>query len=215
MFLLDLCMNVKNAYDSWSAQYDTNQNKTRDLEAAALKLTLLDISFENCLEIGCGTGKNTTWLMTRAKHITAVDFSQEMLAKAKLKITTEHVDFKQADILQDWGFADRRYDLVTFSLILEHIENLDEIFKKAIKIMDAGAYIYIGELHSFKQYSGAKARFETSEGQEIVTCFTHHISEFTQLAKKYGFAIADLNEYFDDDQNTTLPRILTLLLKKN
>lgn len=29
-------MNVKDAYNSWSEIYDTNENKTRDLEAKAL-----------------------------------------------------------------------------------------------------------------------------------------------------------------------------------
>jgi hypothetical protein len=30
-------MDISNAYNSWSSQYDTNENKTRDLEALALK----------------------------------------------------------------------------------------------------------------------------------------------------------------------------------
>ena len=98
-------MNVKQAYDSWSQQYDSNINKTRDLEALALKKTLPDIQFETCLEIGCGTGKNTAWLFTKATSITAVDLSDEMLAKAKEKIKSSKVNFIQADILQDWNFA--------------------------------------------------------------------------------------------------------------
>lgn len=52
-------MNVQQAYNIWADQYDTNQNKTRDLEGIALREILQDIHFENCLEIGCGTGKNT------------------------------------------------------------------------------------------------------------------------------------------------------------
>ncbi|MGY0037203.1 class I SAM-dependent DNA methyltransferase [Pedobacter sp. NJ-S-72] len=207
-------MSIRKAYDSWSEQYDTNLNKTRDLEAEVLKTALAGISFERCLEIGCGTGKNTAWLLTRAKHITAVDFSEQMLAKAKVKVTAAAVDFIQADITEEWFFIKGNYDLVSFSLVLEHIENLDDIFRKSVKVMDAGAHIYIGELHPFKQYSGGKARFETEAGQEVVTCYNHHVSEFTQLAKKYGFEIVDINEYFDNDQKIIIPRILTLLLKK-
>ncbi|PKP28806.1 MAG: SAM-dependent methyltransferase, partial [Bacteroidetes bacterium HGW-Bacteroidetes-18] len=75
-------------------------------------------------------------------------------------------------------------------------------------------YVYIGELHPFKQYSGTKARFETEEGLQIVHCFNHHISDFTNAAKNYGFAILSINEYFDDGDKKTIPRILTLLLKK-
>jgi ubiquinone/menaquinone biosynthesis C-methylase UbiE len=206
-------MNVQKAYDSWSQQYDTNINKTRDLEARSLRETLAGIDFASCLEIGCGTGKNTAWLMTKAKTITAVDLSAEMLAKAKEKINNANVEFIQADILLDWNFTNEKYELVSFSLVLEHIEDLEPIFEKVSKITAVGGYVYIGELHPFKQYSGSKARFDTDEGQHIVSCFNHNISDFIQAAKKYGFGIANIDEYFDEDDRNTIPRILTILLQ--
>ncbi len=206
-------MNVQKAYDSWSVQYDTNLNKTRDLEALALQETLSNIEFESCLEIGCGTGKNTAWLLTKAKTITAVDLSAEMLAKAKEKINSYKVNFIQADILQDWDFVNTKYDLTTFSLVLEHIENLEPVFEKVSKLITEGGHVYIGELHPFKQYSGSKARFTTTEGEQVVTCFNHHVSDFTQAAKKYGFTIVQINEYFDEGDRNAIPRILSILLK--
>ena len=206
-------MNIQKAYDIWSAQYDTNINKTRDLEALALHETLAGITFETCLEIGCGTGKNTAWLLTKTKTITAVDLSHEMLAKAKEKINSDKVNFIQADILQDWDFANTKYDLVTFSLVLEHIEKPEPVFEKVSKLIMAGGHVYIGELHPFKQYTGSKARFITDEGEQVVSCFNHHISDFTQAAKKYGFTIVYINEYFDEGDRNTIPRILSILLK--
>ncbi|MBK8521360.1 MAG: class I SAM-dependent methyltransferase [Ferruginibacter sp.] len=206
-------MNVQKAYDDWSVQYDTNLNKTRDLEALALQETLAGITFESCLEIGCGTGKNTGWLLTKAKTITAVDLSTEMLAKAKEKINSNKVNFIQADILQEWDFAHTKYDLATFSLVLEHIENLEPVFDKVSKLIVEGGHVYIGELHPFKQYAGSKARFTTEEGEQVVTCFLHHLSDFTQAAKKYGFTIVHINEYFDEENCNTIPRILSILFK--
>ena len=207
-------MNIQNAYDTWSSQYDTNINKTRDLEALALQQTLSGITFNSCLEIGCGTGKNTHWLVGKAKEITAIDLSDEMLLKAREKITSDKVNFLQADILHNWNFVNKKYDLVTFSLILEHIENLEPVFSEASKALATGGYMYIGELHPFKQYTGTKARFTTEEGELVVTCFNHHISDFTSAAKKNGFDVVDLNEYFDDDARTSIPRILSILFKK-
>ncbi len=207
-------MSIKQAYDTWSEQYDTNLNKTRDLEAITLRTILANIPFERCLEIGCGTGKNTEWFITKAKHTTAVDFSTEMLAKAKQKIVSSKVEFIQADISQNWAFGENKYDLVCFSLVLEHIENLDFIFAQISKVLAPGGYVYIGELHPFKQYSGSKARFDTEEGKQNVTCFTHNISDFTGAAKQHGLEVTEVNEYFDNDDRTTIPRILTLLLRK-
>ncbi|MFM6926102.1 MAG: class I SAM-dependent DNA methyltransferase [Ferruginibacter sp.] len=206
-------MSVQEAYDSWSQQYDTNINKTRDLEARALREMLAGITFDSCLEIGCGTGKNTAWLMTRAKKITAVDLSAEMLAKAKQKISSENVEFLQANILEDWNFTSSKYDLVSFSLVLEHIEELEPVFNKISKIITTGGYVYIGELHPFKQYSGSKARFTTDAGEQVVSCYNHHLSDFTNAAAKHGFIMEGIREYFDEDDRNSIPRILSILLK--
>ena len=89
-------MNVKEAYNNWASQYDTNLNKTRDLEARSLRSMLMGITFDNCLEIGCGTGKNTVWLVEKAKKVTAVDLSEEMLAKARQKVGSPKAGFIQA-----------------------------------------------------------------------------------------------------------------------
>jgi ubiquinone/menaquinone biosynthesis C-methylase UbiE len=207
-------MDVKQAYNIWAEQYDSNSNKTRDLEAISLRTTLQGFQFTNCLEIGCGTGKNTAYLLTIAKQVTAVDLSEEMLSKAKQKINTNNVQFIQADITADWAFATNEYDLITFSLVLEHIENLDAIFRKLSDVVGSNCIVYIGELHPFKQYTGTKARFDSDAGQQIVTCFNHNISDFTLSAKQYGFEIMDIAEYFDDKNSTSIPRILTLVFRK-
>lgn len=208
-------MNPQQAYNTWAAQYDTNENKTRDLEAQALRTILSSIGFSSVLEIGCGTGKNTEWLIEKAETITAADLSEEMLVKAKEKIQSGNVEFIQTDINSDWNFTEKTFDLICFSLVLEHIENLDHIFKEVYKKLNEHGFVYIGELHPFKQYLGSKARFETEEGLQIVQCYNHHISDFIQSAKKYGLKLVELDEYFDNDDKTLAPRILTLLLQKS
>ena len=208
-------INPREAYNTWATQYDTNQNKTRDLEGIALRTALADVPFSSVLEIGCGTGKNTVWLLQQAAHVTAVDLSEEMLAKAKEKVTSDKVQFVQADIKEAWAFRDRPYDLVSFSLVLEHIEHLEPIFQAAADSLVTGGYVYLGELHPFKQYTGTKARFDTEEGRHIVECYNHHLSDFVQAAKASGLQLVDANEYFDNDDRTTLPRILTLVFQKH
>lgn len=207
-------MNTQEAYNNWASQYDTNINKTRDLEGKALRTVLSGISFESCLEIGCGTGKNTVWFAEKAGQITSVDLSEEMLAKAKEKITSDKVQFVQADITTDWRFRNQLYDLVSFSLVLEHIETLEHIFKETAAALKPGGHVYIGELHPFKQYAGSKARFETAEGVQVVDCFNHHITDFIQAAQKNGLTLVEINEYFDEDNRNEMPRILTLLFEK-
>ncbi len=207
-------MSIQKAYDSWASQYDTNVNKTRDIEAIAIRQILTPLKFHSVLEIGCGTGKNTEWFAERASRVTAIDFSDEMLAMARAKITSKNVEFKQADITTPWTFREQLYDLVSFSLVLEHMNNLEPIFREAAESLADDGHIYIGELHPFKQYTGSKARYATAEGEQVVDCYNHHLSDFIQAAKKYGLKIADVSEFFDDDERKQLPRILSILFIK-
>jgi ubiquinone/menaquinone biosynthesis C-methylase UbiE len=207
-------MDIANAYNSWSAQYDTNENKTRDLEALSLQKIVQGKNFKHCLEVGCGTGKNTAWLLTICDQITAIDLSNGMLEIAKNKIQSERVNFIEADITKDWTFAKNTYDLVTFSLMLEHIEDLHAVFQKLSIVTATGSHVYIGELHPFKQYAGSKARFETENGTEVLTCFNHHVTDFIQAATASGYQLIQLEEQFDEEDRSQLPRILNLLFEK-
>ncbi|HMP93620.1 MAG TPA: class I SAM-dependent methyltransferase [Phnomibacter sp.] len=206
---------ISQAYNTWATQYDTNQNKTRDLEATSLRNALHNQQFGRGLEIGCGTGKNTLFLASICHQVVAVDFSEAMLAKAREKVepTFGNVQWVQADITRDWNFASSTFDLITFSLVLEHIEHLEPIFEKASRVAARGCWLYVGELHPFKQYMGSKARFETGQGTQIVTCYTHHLSAFTQAAAKQGFVIHQVQEYFDEGGLNNIPRLLTLVFR--
>lgn len=207
-------MSVRDSYNMWAEQYDTNPNKTRDLEGIALRTILEQVSFETCLEIGCGTGKNSVWLVEKANELLAVDLSEEMLARAKAKIGSDKATFHLADITQDWSFLTHQYSLITFSLVLEHIEHLDPIFLKASRAILPGGYLFVGELHPDKQYAGTKARFETAEGLQIVNCFIHHLSDFTGAAERNGFQLVALREFFDEEKQGEIPRIITFLFQK-
>lgn len=206
-------MNVQQAYNLWSETYDSVENKTRDIEAKALREL---VSGENLdiLEIGCGTGKNTEFLQTKAKHLIGADFSSEMLEKAMAKITAENVEFRQLDLRETWDFEENSFDLITCSLALEHIENIDFVFSEASRVLRENGRFYFGELHPFKQYLGTKARFETGSGTFELECFVHHVSEFFEVAAKNNFEIVELKEWFDDNDKTLIPRLLTIIFEK-
>jgi ubiquinone/menaquinone biosynthesis C-methylase UbiE len=207
-------MNNQEAYNAWSNNYDTVVNKTRDLEGLALRQCLKNTHFDTILELGCGTGKNTQYLQTLTNQLVATDFSAKMMKYAKEKNSAENVQFHQIDIREPWRFNKKQFDLVTCSLILEHIENLDFVFQQAYKVLKKGGLFYIGELHPFKQYTGTKARFDTGNAVFVLECFIHNISEWLDVAKKNKFDCVELKEWFDDEDKTELPRIISFIFKK-
>lgn len=206
-------MSIEKAYNEWSSQYDTNKNKTRDLDARVTSEVLEGIPFNKVLELGCGTGKNTQWLSKNANEILAVDFSDKMLEIARKKITDPKVRFQKHDISKDWTWASEKFDLVTCNLILEHIEDLDFVFSQAFSRLKSGGYFFVSELHPFKQYKGTKARFDSPEGRIELQTFTHHVSDFTSAAFKVGFELQILDEWMDEDRQET-PRLISFLFYK-
>lgn len=207
-------MNIEKAYNIWADQYDTNSNKTRDLDTKSTIKTLNKFDFSKVIELGCGTGKNTTFLLKKADEIIGLDFSQEMLNKAKAKIKDERVEFRKADLTKSWEIDNDFADLITCSLTLEHIKNLSHIFNQAsLKLKNNGLF-FISELHPFKQYSGSKAKYETENGTKELDVYIHHVSEYIDAAKKNGFEFVEMKEWFDENNENGLPRLISFVFKK-
>ena len=207
-------MSTQKLYDQWSTTYDSVDNKTRDLEKIACEDVLGEISFTNVLELGGGTGKNTSWLAGRAARVMSVDFSEEMQAVARAKVSNGNVEFRIADVRVPWSFDNFDADLITCSLILEHVEHIGFVFEQANRILTPGGRFYICELHPFKQYGGSKARFETDDGLQVTECFLHHVTDFTNAAIGCGFSIERIDEWFDGNDRTTTPRLISFLFAK-
>ena len=204
-------MGIQGAYNEWAEIYDTNENRTRDLDQKVTRATLADHHFNSILELGCGTGKNTAFLVQIGTRLHALDFSQSMLEKAKEKVKAENVRFSMADLTKRWPCEDGDYDLITGNLVLEHIEDLSHIFSEAARVMQQNGRFLINELHPFKQYQGTKARFESKNETIEVDAFVHHISDFTNAATASGLKLLQLSEYWHAEDQNKPPRLISFI----
>ena len=207
-------MNIEKAYNIWADQYDTNSNKTRDLDTKSTIKTLNKFDFSKVIELGCGTGKNTTFLLKKADEIIGLYFSQEMLNRAKAKIKDERVEFRKADLTKSWEIDNDFAALITCSLTLEHIKNLNHIFNQANLKLKKNGLFFISELHPFKQYSGSKAKYETENGTKELEVYIHHISEYIDEAKNNGLEFVEMKEWFDENTENGIPRLISFVFKK-
>jgi len=207
-------MNIQNAYNEWSETYDTDENLTRDLDQQLTREALANLHFDSILELGCGTGKNTTFLAQIGTDVHALDFSEGMIAKAREKVKVGNVRFSVADLTQAWPCEDQAYDLIVCNLVLEHIENLSFIFSQAFRVLNDGGKFLINELHPFRQYEGKKARFDKGEGVTEIPAFVHHISDFLNAASNSGLRLVKLNERWHEEDQGKPPRIISFLFEK-
>jgi phosphosulfolactate synthase (CoM biosynthesis protein A) len=69
-------------------------------------------------------------------------------------------------------------------------------------------------LHPFKQYTGSKARYVTKDGIEELKVYTHHISDYLDNAKKNGFELLEIKEWFDEKSEKEIPRLISFVFRK-
>ena len=207
-------MDIQNAYNEWSQTYDEDENRTRDLDRDVLRQQLGNLHFDSILEIGCGTGKNTSFLVQIGQSVYAVDFSPGMIARAKEKVRADNVRFSLMDITQPWELVSESFDLIVCCLVLEHIQDLRHIFSEAARTLRQRGTFFINELHSFRQYEGTKARYYKSEEKIEVEAFVHHISEFLKVAEENGLSLVHLDEYWHETDQGKPPRLLSLLFER-
>lgn len=212
--MTDPAPRIRAAYDEWATLYDTNDNPTRDLSARVLREQSFALKGAAVLEIGCGTGLNTTWLAERAAHVTAVDFSEGMLRKASQRVGSANVTFQVHDITKPWPFKEEAYDLAVASLVLEHVEALGPIFQEAHCVLKPKGLFYISELHPYRQLQGSQAKYERPDTREEVRvlAFQHPVSAFVNSGLDAGFALERLNEWQTEED--PIPRLLTLLFRR-
>ena len=207
-------MSIQTAYDDWAATYDLDRNLTRDLDQVVTRETLAHRRCRSILEIGCGTGKNTGLLADIGERVLALDFSHAMINRAREKLSLDHVTFAVADLTYSWPCDDQSVDLIVCNLVLEHIGDLSFIFSEAFRALMAGGHFFIWELHPFRQYQGIKANFKRDQGTTVIPVFVHHISEFIRVAQSNKLTIESFNEWWHEDDQDKLPRLVSFLFKK-
>jgi ubiquinone/menaquinone biosynthesis C-methylase UbiE len=210
-------MSVEAAYTKWSETYDSDLNRTRDLDAIVTRQWLGGRRFGSILEIGCGTGKNTKFLATIADRVTAVDFSPGMLgqaaAKAEAQGIADRVSFAIVDVTRPWPLADGQVDLIVCNLVLEHVADLNFVFSEAARVLAVGGEFFLCELHPFRQYEGTVANFARQGETTAIPAFTHHISEFLGGAAANGFVLERFDERWHGDDAGRPPRLAVFLFR--
>lgn len=209
-----LLMKIQEAYTRWSATYDYDRNGTRDLDRQVTEGTLADRNCQNILELGCGTGKNTALLDRIGRKVLALDFSPGMLQQAKSKLKTDHVFFVRADLTKPWPAKTGTFELVVCNLVLEHIEDLDPVFYQASQSLRAGGEFFVSELHPFRQYQGTQANFLSEQETVEIDAFVHHLSDFTEAARKNGLSLKSMNEWWHEEDLNKPPRLVSFLFEK-
>ena len=174
-------------YNIWSDFYDKYPNPTVAIDEMSFPDLYAHFSGMNILEIGCGTGRHTTRLIEQSNKVLALDVSDGMLQKAKSKIKSEKATFLHADFLVD-QIPYAPFDGAIMSLVLEHISDLENFFKKLSELLKPGAEFCFSEIHPARSQKGTLAHFKTPIGDEVhLSSRAHTETEIETAALKNDF----------------------------
>ena len=125
------------------------------------------------LDLGCGSGRDTKYFITRGYQVDASDGSERLceIASKNTGIAVEHMLFSELD-------EDAKYDGIWACASILHVpgEELKTVFEKMIKAVKSGGYIYT----SFKygEYEGyRKDRYYTDFTSESFRGFARDFPE--------------------------------------
>ena len=137
-----------NEYDEWfyrRGRYDRGAQSNAlwfaEVDEVFNALSRFDMRGE-LLELAPGTGIWTERLLKMASSITAIDASSEMIAINRARMSSERVEYIQADLFS-WQ-AQRTYDGIFFGFWLSHVplERLDSFLDMLAAALRPGGKVF-------------------------------------------------------------------------
>jgi ubiquinone/menaquinone biosynthesis C-methylase UbiE len=191
---------IKSGYDRWSEVYDHDLNPLIALEEPVVREALGAVSGKDVLDLGCGTGRHALWLAGAGARVSAVDFSEGMLAEARRKPGADRVRFHVHDLRQPLPFEAASFDRVVSGLVLEHLPDLGFVFGEARRVLRPLGRAVVSAMHPAMFLRGAFARFTDPATGEVVKpgSHQHSIGEFVMAAVAAGFALEAVAERAPD-----------------
>ncbi|MBD8844209.1 MULTISPECIES: class I SAM-dependent methyltransferase [Priestia] len=164
-------------YKCWAPFYDAFFNNGMFYQAR--KKVFQDVHFsseQRILFVGVGTGADLAFIPHEV-NVTAIDYSSEMLQKAKDKYKNPSITFHQMDA-QQLTFDSFSFDVVVASLILSVVPDAEQALKEMTRVVKPKGTILIFDKFETKKKSAAFTKkifrpFVKLLGTDIGLSFEH------------------------------------------
>src|SRR5438876_9143446 len=135
-------------YDRWAEFYDDDDNPLVLLEEQHIVSLAGNVTGLAVADVGCGTGRHAVRLAAAGARVTAVDFSEVMLQRARAKPGAEALTFIRHDVANPLPLESAAFDRVFCCLVLDHIGELEKFFLELRRLCRVDGCIVISVMHS-------------------------------------------------------------------
>jgi ubiquinone/menaquinone biosynthesis C-methylase UbiE len=191
---------IRAGYDRWALVYDYDANPLPALEEPFVHEVIGDVNGLAVLDLGCGTGRHALRLAAAGAEVTAVDFSEGMLAEARRKPGAERIRFLVHDLHDPLPMPAGSFDRVVSGLVLEHLSDLGGFFREAHRMLRPDGRAVVSAMHPAMFLRGSQARFTDPESGRIVQpgSLPHQFGDFVMASVRAGFRIDRIGEHAPD-----------------
>jgi len=168
------------------ARWQESPRKRQQLKFSRISLThhLRNVSFKNCLEVGCGPGTWTKLLLQKypGARFTCLDISKEMIAQFKQNVKSKKVKTVISSFL-DYNTTEK-YDFIFASRSIEYIPNKAQVIARMSSLLNPGGKAMIITSPPHKLVLGVKRAM----GKKININHTRRISvpQIHHLLRQHG-----------------------------
>jgi SAM-dependent methyltransferase len=137
-------------YDALAASYAVHNRDSpynAYYERPAMMALLGDVGGQRVLEVGCGSGPLTAWLVDQGAEVTAMDVSPQMVAQAG-QLVGDRARLVVADVAEPLTFAeDASFDLVVASLVLHYLRDWEPVLTEFRRVLRRGGSVVFSTHH--------------------------------------------------------------------
>lgn len=179
----------ENSKEYWNDTYwsdNIKNNKTdflKDNWMEKYKNEINNLEYKVAIDLGCGIGQDTKWLLDRGFDVTSCDISD--IALNKLKELVPNSKTMQVDVKEKLPFDDNSIGLINANLSIHYfnMETTIKIFNEIYRVLKPNG-LFIGRMNSDKNDEYIK---ETTK--EIEKDFYYDYGRYFRLFNKEQFDI--------------------------
>lgn len=108
---------------------------------------------QRLLDLGIGTGRNSSLFLREKVKIYGIDISSKMLKIASKQLKNENVELILADISKKLPFSDQCFDGVICFRVLKYLKNWPETIREISRITKKGGYLALSISNMFSVQS--------------------------------------------------------------